>query len=120
MIYFDRTGRPAVLLTSTEVRKVSGALVGLVDGDVVYNLNGRVMGWHADGWIFDRRNRHVFFRRDAIDGPPRPTIPDTVFNTFETPAFPDKVEGITLEPPPEREWCMTVWSPFSRGRYFRQ
>jgi hypothetical protein len=73
MDFFDKSGRATCYSPDGEYLYLwTGQPVGYFADDKVYSFQGKLLGWIASGWLYDRHNRPALFSPDASGGPVRP------------------------------------------------
>ncbi len=73
MEFYDRNGRATCYSPDGENLYLwSGEPVGYFSDDKVYSFTGRLLGWIANGWLYDRSNRPALFSTEAAGGPLHP------------------------------------------------
>jgi hypothetical protein len=74
MDFFDRQGFPVAYSDEQgHLFSFQGLALGYLDGDSVFNFQGRHIGWHAHGWIWDHSGCAVLFSNSAA--PLGPMLP---------------------------------------------
>lgn len=68
--FFDFKGQPvAYSEDGLHLYLFSGQAVAYLQGELIYDYEGRHLGWFQDGWVMDPDGNYVYFT-DAAEGEP--------------------------------------------------
>lgn len=117
MEFFDRNGQATCYSPDGENLYLwNGEPVGYFEGDKVYSFSGRLLGWIANGWLYDRSNQPALFSADASGGPMRPMRSMKPMKSMRQ-MRPMKA---MRQAPHAKSVRGIGWSSCANGLYFRQ
>ncbi len=71
--FFDFRGNPAAYCDDgVHIYYFSGTPAGYIEGDSVFDYEGRHLGWYENGWVVGDEGKSVYFTEAAQGGLPRP------------------------------------------------
>lgn len=117
MEFFDRNGNATCYSPDGEhIYLWSGEPVGYFVEDKVYSFSGRLLGWIANGWLYDRSNQPALFSTDASGGPMRPVRKVKPVKSVRSVRPVQSVRQI----PHMKSMRGMGWSNCANALYFRQ
>ncbi|MDB5695110.1 MAG: hypothetical protein JWN21_653 [Sphingomonas bacterium] len=117
MEFFDRHGIATCYSPDGETIYLwSGEPVGYFHNDQIYSFRGRLLGWHENGWLYDRVNRPALFSQDATGGPVKPV---RQVKPAKGVRKVKPVKGVR-QVAHVRRVRSTSWSEYSGAGYFNQ
>ncbi len=111
---YSKIGSPiAYMEDDCHIFLFTGKTVAYIDGDSIYNYNGRHLGFFEDGWIKDHDGFYLFFTENATGGPNR-AMQDIGPIKSEKSEIPNKNKKDAKPPKPENKeaWSKLKWQQF--------
>lgn len=113
--FYNSKGEPvAYSEDGVHIYFFSGAPAAYIEGDSIFDYEGRHLGWYENGWVVGEGGKSVCFTESAVGGIPRPPKKMPPLKSMKS-ALPMK-KAKTLKPlKPMRS---AAWSEVPSGEFF--